>query len=216
MKSINRIYDAIIVCGLGFCLTAFASNALFNVAKSSAILGQIMAASWFGISWLFGVGGLLWLNHKYFATDFWQLKWRIKATHILVMLGGLGAILVVRMIWTTQTAQSFNDATLIALMNANRVSFGMTIMDIVFLAPIIEELYFRQTALAALAFLPVWERIILTSVLFGMVHASFLTPDFVVYSLLGAILALVFIKTKNNLASVIVVHMIANGVALLW
>ena len=95
----------------------------------------------------------------------------------------------------------------------NNLNF-LKILLLIFISPLIEELYFRRILLNRLIFLigPFWA-IIITSIYFTIIHFNILaSPNFFIFSI---ILGVIYMTTKS-LIQCIILHSTFNTVMLLF
>lgn len=111
----------------------------------------------------------------------------------------------------TETA---NNQAIINLLKSDHWTFYLLMFSGVIMSPILEELLFRGYLINAF-FKPdqFWWPVLLSGVAFSIGHASSNLVSFLIYACLGAILATVYLKTKN-LTTSIGVHMLNNAIAM--
>ncbi|WP_373756483.1 CPBP family intramembrane glutamic endopeptidase, partial [Streptococcus ferus] len=124
-------------------------------------------------------------------------------------------------IFTGQTT-SANDAALASMTSLFDKGFLLYtilyLLAIAFVAPFMEELAYR--ALPAELFFEGRLKVLtglVTSILFGLPHASNL-PEFIMYSLIGAVLYLAY-QRRGNIKDAILLHVLNNlpaGLYFLW
>jgi len=88
---------------------------------------------------------------------------------------------------------------------------AFTVISIAIIGPIAEEFAFRGVLLKRMmAKTSMWTGIIISSVLFGILHA-----DIIGAAIFGVIASLLYIKTKNLLVPILL-HIFNNSIAVIW
>lgn len=88
---------------------------------------------------------------------------------------------------------------------------AFTIISIAIIGPIAEEFIFRGVLLKRMmAKTSMWTGIIISSVLFGILHA-----DIIGAAIFGVVASLLYIKTKNLLVPILL-HIFNNSIAVIW
>lgn len=95
----------------------------------------------------------------------------------------------------------------------------MILMTVIF-APVLEELVFRKAMFRF--FKNPWVAMVISSVLFGLIHVTSETEilafvtNLITYSASGFALGYVYIKNKNNVWASILVHAVSNAVSIIF
>ncbi len=150
-----------------------------------------------------------------------KIGWRDLGISLLFWLGARVIAVVGSLtnhIFTGQTT-SANDATLASMTSLFDKGFLLYtilyLLAIAFVAPFMEELAYR--ALPAELFFEGRLKALtglVTSILFGLPHASNL-PEFIMYSLIGAVLYLAY-QRRGNIKDAILLHVLNNLPAALY
>ena len=160
------------------------------------------------------------LLKKEIITDFKHLEKRIAVKVFLTCLAGVGLVYAGNLVGTILTSifggegSSANQSTLQTILLSK---YGpIMIIMIVVVGPIVEELIFRKSMHQIFRYfkLPSWAVLVISSVLFGLIHVIS-AKDFVQvfpYICMGLTLGWLEIK-ENNIFPSIFVHIFNNGVA---
>jgi membrane protease YdiL (CAAX protease family) len=157
---------------------------------------------------------------------FWEkviIQFKQNRNNYLRLIGlGVVSLLVVsalinlgyQLIGVTETSD--NQAALDALLSGSWFDKFSLVMFAVFLAPLVEEMVFRMATFNLLfssAKLKPWTVIVISSLLFGLIHVAG-TLDFIqifYYAGLGMVLGYFYYKSKN-IAVPIAIHMLLNAI----
>lgn len=160
------------------------------------------------------------LLKKEIITDFKKLEKHNAVKIFLTCLAGVGLVYLGNLVGSAITAilggegSSTNQETLEVIMLSK---YGpIMILMIVIVGPVVEELIFRKSMHDLFRYfkLPSWAVLLISSVLFGLIHVIS-AKDFVQvfpYICMGLTLGWLEIKTKNIFPSIFV-HIFNNGVA---
>ncbi len=85
-------------------------------------------------------------------------------------------------------------------------------ITIVFIVPVVEEMVFRFHLIEKFDQKSLWLWVLISSLIFGLMHAGFDLPYLVFYSMHGLILSLAYVRTKNIFVPLFI-HIINNGMA---
>lgn len=149
-------------------------------------------------------------------TNRWQGFTPITGKMLVIAAAGYAVMLVVNKLYLTLTPThtTANNATIMLIMNQGRLPLMMMVAYGVILAPIQEELLFRGLLLGLIKQPSL--AVIVSSVLFSCMHESSSWPSFVVYVIMGSILALVRLRAKSLTASWLL-HLVNNApLLLMW
>lgn len=108
--------------------------------------------------------------------------------------------------------QTQNNAAIIDLMAGSPIALWMMAISAVFLTPIVEELVFRGV-LTNLFFKREWLKVLLSGLVFGSLHSSSTLPSFLIYVMMGLILATVY-RLSGKISAAIILHFIINLAAM--
>lgn len=160
------------------------------------------------------------LLKKEIITDFKKIEQKNAVKIFLTCLAGVGLVYAGNLVGTILTSifggqgDSVNQETLEIVMLSK---YGpIMIIMIVIIGPIVEELIFRKSMHDLFRYfkLPSWAVLLISSLLFGLIHVIS-AKDFVQvfpYICMGLTLGFLEIKTKNIYPSIFV-HIFNNGVA---
>ncbi|RRK09376.1 CPBP family intramembrane metalloprotease [Lactiplantibacillus garii] len=109
----------------------------------------------------------------------------------------------------TQTA---NNAAIENLMGGSQLALWMMGLSAIFITPVVEELVFRG-ALTNLFFKRTVFKILLSGLVFGSLHSSSTLPSFLIYVVMGLILATVY-RCSGKIKASIVLHFVINAAAI--
>ncbi|USS85446.1 CPBP family intramembrane metalloprotease [Fructilactobacillus myrtifloralis] len=108
------------------------------------------------------------------------------------------------------SSASENNQIIYRLLSSNSVVLILFSIGIVFLTPILEELVFRGYLIrGVMSWAPVWLSIITSGIVFSAGHASSNWLSFLIYAVMGMILARAYVKT-NRIQASIALHFINN------
>ncbi len=112
------------------------------------------------------------------------------------------------------TKTSANQQLVLSMFTDNNFINFFIIITISFVAPIVEEMFFRYHLVSKFNQRDIWLWVVLSSLIFGLMHAGFNLPNLAQYSIHGLLFALTYLKTKNIMVP-IYVHIINNSIATL-
>lgn len=146
-----------------------------------------------------------------------QLK-KLQHQDIGYILGGYLAILISEGLFQLinhlmyQQSQTQNNAAIKSLMSGSPIAMWMMAISAVFLTPIVEELVFRGV-LTNLFFKQEWLKIGLSGLVFGSLHSSSTLPSFLIYVVMGLVLAAVY-RFSGKIQNSIILHFLINAGAM--
>ena len=184
-------------------------------AKEKAVLSLVtyLALATGGLSVLYGsIRSFLPLPSGWFRLS-------LKGNWWLWGLGGYVAAypLIVAVSWVNnqiwQGRGGSNPILPIVLEGRDPIAFGIFLVTAAIAAPLFEETFFRGFLLPSLTkYFSTWQAILLSSVLFAVVHLSL--SEVIPLTVLGTILAFVYTRTQNLMASILL-HALWNAGMLL-
>ncbi|AVK62813.1 CPBP family intramembrane metalloprotease [Lactobacillus sp. CBA3606] len=111
-----------------------------------------------------------------------------------------------------QQTQTQNNNAIKTLMSGSSIAMWLMAIGAVFLTPIMEELVFRG-ALTNLFFKQEWLKIGLSGLVFGSLHSSSTIPSFLMYVMMGLVLASVY-RLSGKIQNSIIIHFLINAGAM--
>lgn len=166
-----------------------------------------------------GLSVLYWSIRSFLPLPSGWFRFSLKGNWWLWGLGGYVAAypLVVAVSWVNeqiwQGRGGSNPLLPIALEGRDPVALGIFLLTASIAAPLFEETFFRGFLLPSLTkYFSTWQAILLSSVLFAVVHLSL--SEVIPLTMLGIILAFVYTRTQNLMASVLL-HSLWNSGTLL-
>ncbi len=109
---------------------------------------------------------------------------------------------------------SANQQSVVSVFTDNNFINFFIIITISFVAPIVEEMLFRYHLVSKFNQRDIWLWVMLSSLIFGLMHAGFNLPHLAQYSIHGLVFALAYLKTENIMVP-IYAHIINNSLATL-
>ncbi len=109
---------------------------------------------------------------------------------------------------------SANQQLVIDMFTDNNIINFFIIITLVFVAPVVEEMLFRYHLASKFNKKDIWLWVLISSLVFGLMHAGFDLPHLVQYSIHGLVFALAYVKTENIWVP-LSVHVINNSLATL-
>jgi hypothetical protein len=166
-----------------------------------------------------GLGVLYWSIRSFLPLPPGWFRFSLKGKWFLWGLGGYLAAypLVVAVSWVNdqiwQGRGGSNPMLSIALDSRDPIAIGIFLGTAAIAAPLFEETFFRGFLLPSLTrYFSTWQAILLSSVLFAVVHLSL--SEVLPLTTLGILLAFVYTRTQNLMASVLL-HALWNSGTLL-
>ena len=157
------------------------------------------------------------LFHKYTNQKIIQ---RVKLRDIFYVIGGYLTILISNEILSTlnytiyQRVQTSNNQVIeSSLLSHNQLMVILLVIDLIVLTPITEELIFRGI-LMHLFFKPnqLFFKVLLSALIFASGHDGDTIFEFLIYTVMGAVFAVVYLKT-GKIQNAIALHFVTNIVA---
>lgn len=147
---------------------------------------------------------------------FHDFKWRdlgIAILAYLVIVLGESLLLRLQQVLYHQQSTANNDA-ISQIMKTSPVALVAFVFSAIFLTPFLEELVFRGV-ITNIFFKPsqTWLKIILSGLIFSTGHLSSNPISFLVYCLMGAVLAATYLWTGKQFNSILV-HFLINSLAM--
>lgn len=184
-------------------------------------MDQILIRSGLAILYLLGyiviIVALVYSLKRVMNRSFWHWLSRRDA---LILVGSFLGFLIAEIGLNLLNQQFFgqsqtaNNQAILSLLTSDRWIFYLLMFSGIILSPIVEELLFRGYLINAF-FKPqqTWLPIIFSGVVFSLAHLSTNIVSFLIYAVLGMILATIYRRTEN-LCTSIGLHMLNNLLAM--
>ncbi|MFS8162240.1 type II CAAX endopeptidase family protein [Lacticaseibacillus rhamnosus] len=164
---------------------------------------------------------LLYIIYKLFCKYAKQrIIQQVKLKDVFYVIGGYLTILISNEILTTlnytiyQRVQTSNNQVIeSSLLSHNQLMVILLVIDLIVLTPITEELIFRGI-LMHLFFKPnqLFFKVLLSALIFASGHDGDTIFEFLIYTVMGAVFAVVYLKT-GKIQNAIALHFVTNIVA---
>ncbi|WP_318766515.1 CPBP family intramembrane glutamic endopeptidase [Lactiplantibacillus carotarum] len=136
--------------------------------------------------------------------------WLVVGAYLVIIGLESGFELINRIVY--HQTQTQNNAAIKSLMSGSSLALWMMGLSAIFLTPIAEELVFRG-ALTNLFFQHNWLKILLSGLVFGSLHSSSTLPSFMIYVMMGLVLAGIY-RFSGKIQDAILLHFLINLAAM--